>query len=116
MQANGKGYFLETQTMQWFMQRYLIGCTNTQDPLLAPMRAASLAGLPPALLLVAEFDPLHDAGVAYAHALQKAGNRCELVEAAGMLHGFFDMGRWSPAAQAVITSSMRRFGEMLRGQ
>jgi len=116
MQANGKGYFLETETMQWFMERYLIGCTNTKDPLLAPMRAASLAGLPPALLVVAEFDPLRDAGVAYARALQQAGNRCELVEAAGMLHGFFDMGRWSPAAQAVINSSMQRFGEMLRGK
>jgi len=116
VEENGKGYFLEQETMQWFLNHYIQNWGDTKDPRLAPMQAASLADLPPALVLVAEFDPLRDSGIAYARALQNAGNRCELIQAAGMLHGFFDMGRWSPAAQTIVQNSMQRFGRMLRGQ
>ena len=100
--------------MAWFYQHYAGHVLNTLDPRLAPLQAASLADLPPALIVNAEFDPLRDQAVAYAQALRKAGGQAELIEGPGMIHGFFDMGRWSPAAQAIITRSIERFGTMLR--
>lgn len=66
------------------------------------------------MVLTAEFDPLRDQGAAYAEALRAAGGQAEFIEGPGMIHGFFDMGRWSPAAQALITQSIERFGMLLK--
>lgn len=112
---NGKGYLLETDTMAWFYDHYAGGFGNGMDPRLAPLQAESLGGLPPAVVVTAEFDPLRDSGAAYAEALRAAGNTVDYVAGPGMIHGFFDMGRWSPVAQDIIARSTRRFGEMLRG-
>lgn len=112
---NAKGYFLEEVTMHWFYNHYIGGFGNGKDPRLAPMQAASLAGLAPAVVVTAEFDPLRDEGQAYAEALRAAGVQAEHIAGPGMIHGFFDMGRWSPGAQAIIRQSTRRFGALLRG-
>ena len=61
--------------------------------------------------LIPALDALEDA---YAEALRAAGGQAELIEGAGMIHGFFDMGRWSPGAQAIITHSIERFAALLR--
>jgi len=115
-EQNGKGYFLEADTMTWFYNHYASGVAETMDPRLAPIQAENLANLPPALVVTAEFDPLRDQGAAYAEALRAAGGKAELIPGPGMIHGFFDMGRWSPVAQDIIERSTRRFGEMLRGR
>jgi acetyl esterase len=114
IEQNAKGYFLELDTMAWFINHYLGGYTETMDPRLAPLQAQSLANLPPAVVVTAEFDPLRDQGAAYAEALRTAGGQAELIEGPGMIHGFFDMGRWSPAAQTLITQSIERFGLLLK--
>ena len=113
-EQNGKGYFLEAETMAWFYNHYAGGYADTMDPRLAPLQAQSLANLPPAVIVTAEFDPLRDQGAAYAEALRATGGQAELIEGAGMIHGFFDMGRWSPGAQAVITQGITRFGALLK--
>lgn len=113
-EQNGKGYFLEADTMAWFYNHYAGHVADTMDPRLAPLQAASLARLPPAVIVTAEFDPLRDQGAAYAEALRAAGVQAELIEGPGMIHGFFDMGRWSPGAQAIITRSIERFGALLK--
>ena len=110
----GKGYFLEADTMAWFYYHYAGTFADTMDPRLAPLQAQSLANLPPAVIVTAEFDPLRDQGAAYADALRAAGGQAELIEGPGMIHGFFDMGRWSPGAQAIITRSIERFGALLK--
>lgn len=115
-EQNAKGYFLEVETMAWFYNHYAGTYTESLDPRLAPLQAKSLAHLPPAVIVTAEFDPLRDQGVAYADALRAAGGQAELIEGPGMIHGFFDMGRWSPGAQAIITHAIGRFGELLREQ
>ncbi|AOZ04130.1 alpha/beta hydrolase [Cupriavidus sp. USMAHM13] len=115
MEQNAKGYFLEADTMAWFYGHYAGGFGQTLDPRLAPLQAASLAGLPPAVVVTAEFDPLRDSGAAYAEALRAAGVEADYIAGPGMIHGFFDMGRWSPGAQAIIQHAVRRFGEVLRG-
>ena len=113
-EENAKGYFLEADTMAWFYNHYAAHVSNPMDPLLAPLQAASLAGLPPAVIVTAEFDPLRDQGAAYAEGLRAAGGQVELIQGPGMIHGFFDMGRWSPGAQAIITTSIARFAALLK--
>ncbi len=68
-EQNAKGYFLEAETMAWFYNHYAGGYADTLDPRLAPLQAQSLANLPPAVIVNAEFDPLRDQGAAYALSL-----------------------------------------------
>ncbi|MCT9812000.1 alpha/beta hydrolase [Acidovorax sp. Be4] len=115
-EQNAKGYFLEAETMAWFYNHYVGGYANPMDPRLAPLQADDLTGLPPAVIVTAEFDPLRDQGAAYAAALHAAGGQADLIPGPGMIHGFFDMGRWSPGAQALVTHSIARFGALLKSQ
>ncbi|RCW76474.1 alpha/beta hydrolase [Pseudorhodoferax soli] len=112
---NAKGYFLETATMAWFYGHYAGAIADPLDARLAPLRHADLTRLPPAVVVTAEFDPLRDSGLAYAEALRAAGNQVDDLPGPGMVHGFYDMGRWSPGAQALVQQGIRRFGERLRG-
>ena len=70
---NGAGYFLSGAMMQWFWAQYLGDANATPDSLAAPIRAASLAGLPSATVITAEYDPLRDEGNAYAERLVAEG-------------------------------------------
>ena len=116
LEENGRGYFLEQETLVWFFRHYVGAWQDTTHPRLAPLQAASLAGLPPAVIITAELDPLRDEGEAYGSGLRAVGGKAEVIRCDGMIHGFFDMGRWSPAAQAHIQRSLQRFGEVLRGR
>ncbi len=69
---NGEGYVLTAGLMKWFLDYYAEPEVR-DDPRIAPLRAADLSGLPPAIVVVAEFDPLRDEGIAYAEALAAAG-------------------------------------------
>ncbi|HJQ82961.1 MAG TPA: alpha/beta hydrolase [Candidatus Binatia bacterium] len=89
---NGEGYFLTTKTMHWFWNHYCGTSTSIDDPYLCPIRAKDLTGLPPALVVTAEYDPLRDEGEAYAAKLREAGVPTELKRYPGMIHGFFGMG------------------------
>ena len=82
------GYGLNAVTMEWFFDHYTPDRTNRGDWRVSPLRAASLAGLPPALVVTAGYDPLRDEGRAYAWRLQQEGTQADLVEFGGMLHGF----------------------------
>ena len=84
---NADGYGLTRAAMRWFWDHYL-GPSEGAHPDASPLRAESLAGLAPALVVVCEFDPLHDEGVAYAERLRQAGVPVRLTEYEGMIHGF----------------------------
>ncbi len=71
-------------------------------PIAAPSRANDLSGLPPATIVVAGCDPLHDDGVAFARRLVAAGVPAELIEAPGLLHGFIYMDGVSHAAACTV--------------
>jgi acetyl esterase len=112
---NARGYFLEQPTMEWFYGHYAGAWEDAKDPRLSPLHGADLSGLPPAVIVTAEYDPLRDEGEAYGEALRAAGGTAEVRRYDGMIHGFFDMGNVSPAAQAAIEESCARFGELLHG-
>lgn len=91
-QQNAEGYFLTRSTMRWFWDLYLGPNGDGSEPYASPLRAADLAGLPPALVLTAEYDPLRDEGEAYAKRLEEAGVPVTLARYDGMIHSFI---RWT---------------------
>jgi acetyl esterase len=82
------GYGLNAAAMEWFFDHYTPDSSMRGDWRVSPLRAASLAGLPPALVITAGYDPLRDEGRAYAFRLQQEGTLADLMEFGGMLHGF----------------------------
>jgi acetyl esterase len=87
-----EGYGLLTRAaMQWFQRHYLRSPADAEDWRASPIRAASLAGVAPAIVVTAECDVLHDDGANYAEALRRAGVPVEYREYPGMIHAFFGM-------------------------
>jgi acetyl esterase len=106
-----EGYMLTRESMRWFTAHYLSRKEDATDWRVSPLRAPSLAGLPPALVITAGFDPLSDEGAAYAVALRKAGVTVDYVSFGGMIHGFAGMGRVLDSALravALIGASLRQ--------
>jgi len=100
---NADGYLLTTQDMRWFWGHYLGDAPQRgAEAYASPLRATSLAGLPPALVITAEFDPLRDEGEAYGAALERAGVATMISRYDGMIHGFFGMGQLIPRAQDAV--------------
>ena len=88
--ANGYG-ILTRDAMVWFRNHYLRRPDDASDWRASPIRAASLAGVAPAIVITAECDVLHDDGERYAEALRRAGVPVEYQEFPGMIHAFFGM-------------------------
>ena len=91
MEENREGYLLTAAGMDWFWDQYLARDEDATNPLASPIMADSLAGLPPALIMTAEFDPLRDEGESYGHALEKAGVPVTIERFDGLIHGVYWM-------------------------
>jgi acetyl esterase len=87
-QQNAEGYGLTRDTMKWFWGHYLSDATEGAHPHASPLRAPDLSGLPPALVITAEYDPLRDEGERYADKLRTAGVSTALSRYTGVNHGF----------------------------
>jgi acetyl esterase len=83
-----EGYTLSREFVKWSFEHYLPDGFDLADPYLFPVRAANLSGLPPTLIVTAEFDPLRDEGRAYAERLHAAGVKVEDVHLDDQMHGF----------------------------
>ena len=108
---NAEGYVLTTPLMQWFWNHYA-DPADRHDPRAVPLKAASLAGLPPACIVTAQFDPLRDEGVAYARALADAGVTVQHVAARGHTHtsvGMVDVTVSSIPVRAQMAGALRGF-------
>ncbi|MCA7119460.1 MAG: alpha/beta hydrolase [Acidibrevibacterium sp.] len=97
-----EGLLLTRPTMKWFLGHYLRGAEDLADWRVSPLRATSLANLPPALVLTAGYDPLCDEGEDYAARLAAAGVPVTRVRVEGMIHGFLTMGKLIPAANEAV--------------
>ena len=88
---NAEGYSLTRDTMIWYWDQYLANDADASNGYAAPQQAQDLGGLPPAVVITAEYDPLRDEGEAYAHRLEAAGVPTTCTRYPGMIHGFFGM-------------------------
>jgi acetyl esterase len=84
--------------MEWFRDLYLSSTADARNPLASPLLASDLRGLPPALVITAECDPLRDEGEAYAKRLQAAGVPVTYTCYPGMIHPFFSLSAAIPQA------------------
>lgn len=105
---NAEGPFLTRALAQAFWGHYTAGQGAQGRPEIAPLRNEALQGLPPAILLVAEHDPLRDEGAAYAAKLRNAGVAVDFRHAEGMIHGFLRAASISPAAASHFTWLVQR--------
>jgi acetyl esterase len=100
-QSPADGPFFDRRAADWCWSHYLARDEDGDDPLASPLRADDVEGLPPALVITAELDPLRDEGERYAGRLAAAGVATELVRFDGMVHGFFALtGVLDAAAEA----------------
>ncbi|MDH1010960.1 alpha/beta hydrolase [Pseudomonas nicosulfuronedens] len=105
-----EGYLLETASLDWFYQQYVPNVAQRSDWRCSPVHAgAALQGSAPALLFAAQFDPLLDEGLAYAHALVEQGVEVEAERCCGMTHDFLRMGNLVPEVEGYF----RRVAEFL---
>jgi acetyl esterase len=95
------GYYLTAAGMRWYWDHYLGGADGLR-PDASPLRAAFFGGLPPALVITAEHDPLRDEGEAYAARLRAAGVPAAVSRYPGMVHAFYRWRAVTPIADACL--------------
>lgn len=96
------GYFLDLDHLRYDYRQYLGQYGDHTDPRVTPLLRLDLSGVAPAVVVVAQCDPLRDEAVAYAGLLRHCGVPVELLEAKGMVHGFLEMGGVVPEALEVV--------------
>lgn len=90
-QEYAHGYFLDRELMDWFAAQYFASDADRNLPHASPMKASDLKGIPPALVITGECDPLRDQGEAYAEKLRGAGVPVALTRYEGMIHPFVSL-------------------------
>ena len=88
---NAEGYVLSRAATEWCVGHYLADGRDAMEAYASPLHAADHAGLPPALLITAEYDPLRDEGEAFGEKLRAAGVPVTVSRYDGMVHGFYWM-------------------------
>jgi acetyl esterase len=92
--SNATGFGLSKRTMSWLWSLYLNGERDNSNPYAVPLNAQDLSALPPTMIITAEFDVLRDDGLRYAKKLEQAGVRVIYRDYPGMIHGFFNYGKF----------------------
>lgn len=93
-----QGYMLDEEDLMFFTRSYLPKRALRADPRVSPLRAETLEGQPPAVVVTCGLDPLRDQGRAYANRLEEAGVQVHYEEIAGQIHGCFSMRKALPSA------------------
>ncbi len=106
----GTGYFLEMDSVEWYLEQYLQRPADTGNAYAFPLRARSLADLPTATVLTAGFDPLADEGAAYADRLEADGVDVEHLRYDAQIHGFCSLYEQIDAGRAALEALAGRVG------
>lgn len=101
--VNGQGLLLTVDSMRYFHDHYIEDAQHDFDWRAAPLLREDLSGLPPALVLVAGYDPLCDEGTEYAQRLTQAGNAATLINFSRQIHGFITMGKVIEEANEAVS-------------
>lgn len=96
LSENATGFGLETVALKPHNSFYISSGADPADPRVSPIKRQDLSGLPPALVITAECDPLRDEGEAYAERLSQAGVPVKLIRYPGATHGFIQYFSWLP--------------------
>ena len=107
------GFLLDLETLRYDYTQYLGVGSDPTDPRVSPLLFDDLTGAPPALVVVAQCDPLRDEAVAYAGLLEHFAVHVELLEARGMLHGFLRLGGTVPASLEILDDVARHLRRAL---
>ncbi|HUQ82746.1 MAG TPA: alpha/beta hydrolase, partial [Gemmatimonadaceae bacterium] len=102
---NANAMPLSKPLMQWFFDKYLRRRGDGDNPLVSPLRAANVAGLPAATIINAQIDPLRSEGEAYAAKLKAAGVTVDQTTYAGVTHEFFGMGAVVDKAKQAVAQA-----------
>ena len=106
-----EGHVIPRERVVWYMEQYLRSEADKSDLRASPLRAQSLKGQPPAMIVTAGFDPLRDEGRAYADRLRQAGVDVVYREYPGQIHAFVSLTKAIPqgmAATLEIADYLRR--------
>jgi len=109
----GHGFLLESESIDFFLDSY--AAPDNDDPIVSPRLHPNLAGLPPAVVVPADFDPLRDEVEAYAEGMAAAGTDVHLVRARGLVHGFCQMDAIVPAADRTNAAIISAMADLLHG-
>jgi len=109
----GEGLLFDRDTMRWFGKRYLRSKEDALDWRASPLLAKSLVGLPPALIIAAELDPIVDDGKAFAERLRASGIPVEYSSYPGVIHGFFLLGGAFDAAREAVQQAGKALARAL---
>jgi acetyl esterase len=112
-QSNGQGYLLNAESLQWYRGHYIESAAQWTDWRASPLLAPSHAGLPPALVITAGYDPLRDEGRQYADALSAAGTPAQYLCFERQIHGFITMGRVIDEANTAVALSAQALRRVL---
>lgn len=112
--ANGQGYLLTTDVIEYFTANYLNKESDRLDWHASPALAKDHRGLPQALVVTAGYDPLCDEGRDYADLLRDAGNRVEYINYPGQIHGFITMGKVIAQANEAVALCVDRLNSLFR--
>ncbi|MEU1213397.1 alpha/beta hydrolase [Streptomyces sp. NPDC005790] len=105
LRENAEGYGLETAGLKPFNAFYLDSGADPADPLVSPLKRADLTGLPPALVVTAQYDPLRDEGEFYGLRLAEAGVEAKVSRYEGAGHGFVQHFSWLPEYRRVFAET-----------
>lgn len=106
--------FLTLADMAWYTRQYVPRGTDLADPRISPAEG-NVAGLPPALVVTAEVDALHDSGRAYAESIRAHSGPVEWLDVPGMPHGFAHLVALAPAAEAALEKVLTHAAVLLHG-
>lgn len=98
---NADGYGLTQKGMKWLWEMYLSGDEDRTNPYAVPHAATSFSDLPPTVIITAEYDVLREDGISYYNKLKAAGNQVAYKDCPGMIHGFFNYGKYIDEGIAV---------------